>query len=122
VTHSALLAHSASLLSRFAPSLVVYTHRILHTRFEWDSAKAELNRQLHGIAFEDAARIFDGSTLDVADTREDYDENRFIAIGMMFGIEIVVVYATRGEDVIRLIPARKATRHERQAYWENLDE
>ena len=29
-------------------------------RFEWDPDKAERNRLLHGIVFEDATRIFDG--------------------------------------------------------------
>ena len=90
--------------------------------FEWSSAKARLNLQLHGVAFEDATRIFDGRILEVADTREDYGEDRFIAVGVMFGTEIVVVYTPTGEDVIRLISARKATRHERQAYWERLEE
>lgn len=56
------------------------------------------------------------------DTRADYGEERFIAIGLMFGIEVVVIYTPRGDDLIRLISARKATRHERQAYWESLGE
>ena len=91
-------------------------------RFEWDLDKADRNVFSHGIAFEDATRIFDGPTLEAADTRQDYGEERFIAIGVMFGIEIVVVCVSRGEDLIRLISARKATRYERQAYWKSLEE
>ena len=43
-------------------------------RFEWARVKAERNLHLHGIAFEDAARIFDGPTLKFTDTRQDYGE------------------------------------------------
>jgi len=91
-------------------------------RFEWDPEKAALNLEVHNIALGDATQIFDGPTLEVADTRADYGEDRFIAIGSMFGREIVVVYTPRGDDLIRLISARKANRHERQAYWESLGE
>jgi len=46
----------------------------------------------------------------------DHDEDRFVTIGMdAYGRILVVVYTWRG-DVIRLISARKATKHERKQY------
>ncbi|UCI08403.1 BrnT family toxin [Mesorhizobium sp. B1-1-8] len=46
-----------------------------------------------------------------------YEEERFIGIGMINGVVLTVVYTERG-DRIRLISARKATRHEQKAYDE----
>ena len=87
--------------------------------FEWDPEKAAENLRLHGIAFEDATHIFDGPTVEAADTREDYGEDRFLAFGVVQGIELAVVYTER-EDAIRLISARRATKHERKAYWQAI--
>jgi uncharacterized protein len=87
-------------------------------RFEWDQAKNQRNVTERGIAFADAARIFEGPTVEALDTREDYGEDRFIAIGTASGIELVVVYAERRADTVRIISARRATAHERKAYWQ----
>jgi uncharacterized DUF497 family protein len=40
-------------------------------RFTWDTRKNRQNVARHGIAFEDAARIFEGPTLEKADDRYD---------------------------------------------------
>lgn len=94
--------------------------------FTWDARKNRRNVKLHGIAFEDAARIFDGPTVERVDDRFDYGEERVYAIGVVEGIEITVVYADvvgeGGEVVRRLISAWKAVKHEREAYWEGIGE
>lgn len=85
--------------------------------FEWDDKKAALNERKHHIPFLFAARVFlDPNRLEWADTRGSYGESRWIAIGLVDGFEIAVAYTLRG-DVIRLISARKAERHEREDYW-----
>ena len=64
-----------------------------------------------------ATRVFlDENRLEWADARRQYEESRWIAIGLIDGFEIVVAYTLRG-DTIRLISARKAERHEREDYW-----
>ena len=71
----------------------------------------------HGIDFADAITVFDDLTAITIDD-PDYDEERFVTIGMdAFGRILVVVYAWRG-DIIRIISARKATKHERKQYEE----
>ena len=87
--------------------------------FEWDPEKAAENLRTHGIAFEDAIHIFDGPTIEMADTRENYGEDRFVAFGAVQGIELAVVYSER-KDSIRLISARRATKNERKAYWQAI--
>jgi uncharacterized DUF497 family protein len=48
--------------------------------YAWDPRKN--GRNLAGMAFEDAIRIFDGPTLEKADGRFDYGEIRVYAIGI----------------------------------------
>jgi uncharacterized DUF497 family protein len=43
-------------------------------RFVWDARKNRLNVAKHGVAFETAARIFEGPRLTMIDDREDYGE------------------------------------------------
>lgn len=81
----------------------------------WDTAKARANLAKHGIAFRDAARIFDGPVLQIPDRRHDYGEDRFLAIGKDGGICLSVVFVRRN-GTVRLISARKASPHEKQAY------
>lgn len=84
--------------------------------FEWDDAKARANARKHGVTFEQARLAFsDCHALAVLDDREDYGEERFILLGAAEGRLIYVAYAERGER-IRIISARRATRHEQGIY------
>jgi uncharacterized DUF497 family protein len=84
--------------------------------FEWDSIKAEANLRKHKISFQEARRVFDDFFVVIEqDVSEEYGENRFLAIGMIEGLLITVVYSERGER-IRLISARRATSNERRKY------
>jgi uncharacterized DUF497 family protein len=49
------------------------------------------------------------------DDRRDYRETRFIALGTYDGEVLCVVFTERDGD-IRLISARKASKHEREIY------
>ena len=89
--------------------------------FEWDAAKNAANLAKHGIDFGDAARIFEGPTLEREDDRADYGEARIAAVGIVEGRELFVVYTVRGRNR-RFISARKANRHEREAYRKALDD
>jgi uncharacterized DUF497 family protein len=48
---------------------------------EWDQAKNKLNRRKHGIDFADVEDIFNHPMLALLDNREDYGEERWIAMG-----------------------------------------
>lgn len=89
-------------------------------QFEWDPAKALANKRKHAVSFEEAAAIFRGYYMDRPDHRRDYGEARFIALGVdSNGVVLNVVYTLRG-DIIRIISAWKASRHEREAYSKTL--
>ena len=88
--------------------------------FEWDEAKNQCNIQKHGVSFELAQRIFEGPMLTAVDTRKDYGEGRFISIGTVDGIALIVVVHTDRKERVRLISARPASRKERQIYDEQI--
>lgn len=83
--------------------------------FEWDTAKDASNRRKHGLGFREAAEIFRGYVLVAKDTRRDYGEHRFIALGEYDGEVIHVVFTERGGN-IRIISAWKASKNERKNY------
>ena len=87
--------------------------------FDWDAGKNAANIAKHSIDFADAARMFEGPLLERVDDREDYGETRIVAVGVVEGRELFVVYTMRGENR-RIISARKANRHEREAYRQAL--
>jgi hypothetical protein len=88
--------------------------------YVWDRRKGRSNLTRHGIAFEDAVRIFAGPTLEKVDDRFDYGEIRVYAVGVANGLEVTVIYTEVSESERRVISAWRAERHERAAYWQSL--
>ena len=91
-------------------------------RFTRDPAKNAINVRRHGIAFQDAARIFDGPTVERTDDRYDYGEFRIYAIGLMNGIEVTVIYTDRERDEGHIISAWRSEPHERRYFWNNFED
>jgi hypothetical protein len=87
--------------------------------FEWDPQKAEANVKKHGVTFEEAVTVFgDPVSVTIGDPLHSAGEHRFVIIGRsQQGRILVVVHTERGER-IRLISARRATKHERRQYEE----
>ena len=85
-------------------------------RFQWDPEKNRDNVRKHGLHFADASEVFDGPLVARPDTREDYGEERWLGIGNIRGLVVVVVFAMIGPDTIRIISLRKANRYERAQY------
>jgi uncharacterized protein len=90
--------------------------------YSWDEEKGRRNLALHGIAFEDAIRIFEGSTVEKVDERFDSGERRVYAIGVVNGLEITVIYTDRTENERRIISAWRSEPHERRQYWQNIED
>lgn len=92
-------------------------------RFEWDEGKNRYNLIKHKVSFETAIAVFDDPfALSIQDRIVDGEE-RWQTSGLIEGVVLLIVAHTwkdeDGDEVIRLISARKATRSERQAYEEN---
>ena len=89
-------------------------------QFEWDETKNLENIHKHEIDFADVPAMFDGEMLIELDERFDYGEDRWIGIGFLgFGIA-VIVWTERRKDVIRIISARRANRHEQKRFEQYL--
>jgi uncharacterized DUF497 family protein len=89
-------------------------------QFEWDEQKNRANIHKHGLDFADAWEIFTMPMLAALDDREDYGEDRWIAIGMLKSRIVVVVYIELDQDTIRIISLRKALSNERKQYEQIL--
>jgi uncharacterized DUF497 family protein len=84
-------------------------------RFEWDEHKRITNLEKHGLDFFDAVEAFETPHIVVPSTHSS--EQRFLAIGLMQGRFVTVVYTMRSE-VIRIISFRRSRHEERQKYYE----
>ena len=91
-------------------------------RFEWDERKAAANIAKHGVSFTLAQEVWDDALHFVVPERVVDGEERWQAFGVVGGTALLVVAHTfrdRADDeVIRIIGARRATKHERR-YYEN---
>jgi uncharacterized protein len=88
--------------------------------FGWDETKNRANIRRHGIDFNDVPKMFTAPMFVALDTRKDYGEDRWIGIGIMKSRVVVVVFVEKHEGHIRIISARKAEKHERQTYEEEI--
>jgi uncharacterized protein len=94
-------------------------------RYEWDNSKYEANIKKHGIRFEQAEAVFaDAMAIEYHDQEHSTkSEDRYIRIGMSVPGVLVVVFCERvdlnGEEVTRIISARKAEPREVDRYYEN---
>lgn len=90
--------------------------------YEWDESKNQINYKKHNVTFQEAARIFRGPVITARDLRKDYGESRFISIGAVSGVVILVVAHTDRMGVTRIISARRANEDERRTYYEYIKE
>ena len=87
--------------------------------FEWDRRKAESNKRKHGISFETAVLVFDDPHVLDVDEGIAHGEARYNAIGEALGELLFVSYTSfeeGGDEVVRIISARKAEAKEHRAY------
>src|SRR5690349_19391706 len=101
--------------------------RVYVVRYEWDEEKNRRNQRKHGrISFELAALVFeDERCLIGLDRIDKTGEQRWHALGAVHiepegAAVLLVVHAYRegrhGEEIIRIISARRAEKHEVRRY------
>jgi uncharacterized DUF497 family protein len=87
--------------------------------FIWDPRKAAANLKKHGIDFHEAVTVLDDT---LSTTFPDIDhsgiEPPFLTIGVSSRNRVLVVAHAKEDERIRIITARRATRHERRFYEE----
>ncbi len=84
--------------------------------YEWNPQKADDNYYKHGVHFADAVAVLEDENALWQEDIGEYDETRFVAVGMDHLAQILtVIFTFRGEN-IRIISARKATNYEKKSY------
>lgn len=93
-------------------------------RYTWDENKSRRNLAKHKVSFETATLVFEDPHCVTRFDRIKDGEERFQTLGIAGGLAILLVahidYEEGGEEVIRIISARKATRREREIYEEGF--
>lgn len=88
-------------------------------KFEWDVAKATLNKKKHGVSFDEAQSVFyDELALQFFDDESSESEDRFLMLGFSGEARLLIVCHCEREQgsIIRIISARKATKSEGEYY------
>ena len=88
-------------------------------KFEWDPQKANLNLRKHGISFEEATTAFrDPLSVTAPDLTHSSTEDRFVTFGLSSQGKLLTISHTERGESIRIITARRSTKHERKIYEE----
>ncbi len=88
--------------------------------FEWDINKAKANEKKHKVSFDEATSVFhDQFAIYLDDEAHSMDEERFLILGQSIRDNtLTVCYCMRQSDtIVRIISARKATKQERDMYF-----
>ena len=92
-------------------------------KFDWDPDKNEINLKKHGVSFDEAETVFENErAVTIYDEDHSDDEDRFKIIGMSRKLrELTVCHCYRsGEEITRIISARRATKNESKLYERGL--
>lgn len=90
--------------------------------FSWDPAKAIVNQLKHKVSFQEAVSVFaDPRALEGTDAKHSQVEARRFIVGLSNKERVLTVIFTirrhrSGNETIRIISARQASRKERKAY------
>jgi len=91
-------------------------------RFVWDPEKEKLNIRRHKVNFTESCHVFaDPYALNMFDEDHSENEDRWITLGQIpNGKTLLVIHTYRelsdGEEVVRIISARKANKNEVKDY------
>jgi uncharacterized DUF497 family protein len=65
--------------------------------------------------------VFEGPTFTFEDDRFEYEEQRFVTLGILKGVAMSIVHIET-EDEIRIISFRKATKNEEIILFKSLED
>jgi uncharacterized DUF497 family protein len=83
---------------------------------EFDPVKDGINRAKHGVGLGVATLIFETPSVQWVSLREQHAEVRYVAVGLIDGVEFSCIFAMRGA-VARIISVRRARHEEGDRFW-----
>jgi uncharacterized DUF497 family protein len=88
-------------------------------RYSYDPKKKAKNLKKHAMDFDDVQSIIEsGQTVTFEDKRFDYTEERYLTLGLLEGV-VVIIATAETDKVITVISMRKADKNEQKIYYEN---
>ncbi len=88
-------------------------------QYSYDKTKNGLNFKKHGLNFDNAKQVIESDkTITFEDNRFDYGEPRYITLGLLQNV-LVVIVTSETENEIRIISMRKADKNEQAIYYAN---
>jgi uncharacterized DUF497 family protein len=88
--------------------------------FDWDTEKAIINQEKHGVSFIEAATVFDDPfAATLYDSLHSQEEERFVTIGYSDRYRLLIVVHTERNYHTRIISSRPATNQEKKDYDSN---
>lgn len=88
--------------------------------YEWDENKNQINIEKHGFDFNDTHLLFEQPYLIYEDSRANYGEKRFIAVGTIKDRVVVLIF-TKRNNKIRIISMRTANERETKKFKDRLE-
>jgi len=95
---------------------------VMERYFEWNENKAISNYLKHGVRFEIASEVFDDPFAISEQDRVEDGEERWRTLGIvrknywLLMVAYTVWFDEEGNEIIRIISARRATKTERKIY------
>lgn len=89
-------------------------------KYEWDEAKRKSNREKHRVDFAEVEGFDWETALVIPDTRADYGEPRYRAMGVVDKRLYALVFTPRS-GTIRVVSLRKANPREVKCYEANQE-
>ena len=86
-------------------------------QIEFDPVKDRINREKHGVSLDAAALIFATPSVQWMSLRERHREVRFVAVGLLDGVEFTLCLYPAGGQVARIISVRRSRHEERDRFW-----
>jgi uncharacterized DUF497 family protein len=83
---------------------------------EFDPVKDQINLEKHGIGLDAALAIFATPSVQWPSLHQRHGEIRYIAVGLIDGVEFTCVFTMRG-PVARIISVRRSRDEERDRFW-----
>ena len=88
-------------------------------KYSCDPKKHTSNLKKHGLNLDDAQGVIENSkTVTFEDRRCDYWEARYITLGLLCDV-VVIIATAETDETIRIISMRKADKNEQKIYFEN---
>ena len=88
--------------------------------YEWDEGKRESNREKHGVDFAEAEEFDWEGAFVIPDSRADYGEPRYRAMGFIGRRLYALAFTLRG-GTVRILSLRKANPREVKYYEANQE-